>query len=726
MGLDAIMAESPQSSWEKNMLTKKFAHGVLCMWRKIQFALLLFTLAASATSAGEPLGGWRGNGTGIWKAGNPPLTWQRIPIGAAEGLRSQANRPAGDAPGDAPLVEKGQIRQWLVLGAFPVKDAIAEFDFDPLGGEGKQQPSAGEKVMEREWKLASVKPDDPDVFGEAESPALNLLTQMAFKQHQFGYAHAYLFSPRGGKARIVADHSWGMKAWLNGAEVFRATERNFVLGYYPSLSRLELEHATSSSANFNVQLQPGWNRLLIKISAPGPGKHEEMRLCLRIMDPPDVAYKSENIAWMTELPARSTSTPIIVGGRIFLMAEPDELVCLDKAAGKILWSAAVNHYEALTAEEKSAQPAYAQRVDPLVARLKQETDSLQRVELRGKIQAALEEIDASRFKIPRDGHFDAHFGIVGYTMPTPISDGESIYVWCGMGVAACYDLEGRRRWITPVRAGPLTYASCPALANGVLAVFLNHLFGLDAKTGEIVWEQPKINKNTAALLSAKLAGREVIVTQSGDVVNPKNGNLMFRPRGNSSGDTGWSPAQILGDTMYQHKYGVCQLTVFDFQGQKGDSWQPKDQGSIEVPDEVHHRKDGSWLDRSTAASPLIVGKYAYLVDMYAELYVFDLEAKRPVHHRKLDLHGFTHYNALAVAASPTLIGDQIVILDNQGTALVLTTGPEPKLVHQNRIATQLERRIPLPGQEILAYAPPIVDGDRIYLRGEKFLYCIGR
>ena len=94
--------------------------------------------------------------------------------------------------------------------------------------------------------------------------------------------------------------------------------------------------------------------------------------------------------------------------------------------------------------------------------------------------------------------------------------------------------------------------------------------------------------------------------------------------------------------------------------------------------------------------------------------------------RRLDLHGFTHYNALAVAASPTLVGDRMLIMDNQGTTLVMTTGPEPKVVERNFIGTQIERRVPLPGQEILAYAPPIVDGDRLYLRGERYLYCIGR
>lgn len=690
-------------------------------------SLLVLFLCAKLLIAAEPIGGWRGNGTGIWK-GNPPLTWKRIPKGALEGMRAQVDEPANDQPGDAQLIEKGQIRQWLVIGPFPVASAMNDFDTDPLRGEANVQPSTGEKVEGREWKLAAVPPDDPDVFGTAAVPWLDFAANLGgYQENQLAYAHAYLYSPAGGTARVVADHSWGLKAFLNGKEVYREPERRVALGVYPALSRRELEHWTNEASTFEVKLQPGWNRLLIKISSPGPNGHREMLLNLRIMDPPNVAYETENIAWISELPGRSTSTPIIVGERVFLMAEPDELVCLDKKSGKILWTAANNHYEALTAEERAAKPAYAEKVAPLVTKLKEQKDAIERVKLRGQIQTLLNEIDPERYNIPRDGHFEAHFGIVGYTMPTPISDGKFVYVWCGQGIAACYDLEGKRQWITPVKAGPLTYASCPALADGVFAVFLNQLFGLDARTGEINWEQPRVNKNTAALLSAKLAGKEVIVTQLGEVVNPADGQLIFRPRGNVSGDTGWSPGVILGDLLYQHKFGVKQLTVFDFAGQSGDKWTPKELASISTPDELNRRGNGEWLDRSTAASPLIVGKYAYLIDMYSELCVYDLEAKQVVHHRKLtDLHGFTHYNALAVAASPTLIGEHMVIMDNQGTALVMTVGPEPQIVHRNFIGTTLKRDLPVPGQETLSYAPPIVDGDRIYLRGEKYLYCIGK
>ena len=96
-----------------------------------------------------------------------------------------------------------------------------------------------------------------------------------------------------------------------------------------------------------------------------------------------------------------------------------------------------------------------------------------------------------------------------------------------------------------------------------------------------------------------------------------------------------------------------------------------------------------------------------------------------VYYRDLGLNGFMHYNAVPVAASPTLVGQHVLVMDNQGTTLVLEPGRELKVVARNQLATQLDRRLPLPAQETLAYAPPIVDGDRMYLRGERYLYCIG-
>jgi outer membrane protein assembly factor BamB len=683
-------------------------------------------LVASSLNAAEPATGWRGNGTGLWPDAQPVLEWGRNPHGALEDLRASADRPKVNEPGAATKIEKGLIRDWLVVGPFTVADSVKDFDRDFLNGEKNAQPTAGDKVGEHEWKPATVPPDDIMVFGTALLPWLDLAKAIGYQKNQLAYAHTYLRSPRGGKAIIVVEHGQGLKAWLNGKEVYRSPERAIVLGTYPNLSRIELSYLDARSSRFEIDLKPGWNRLLVKLSTANKDGYTDMQFSMRIMDPPDVKYETKNIRWMTPLPARSTSTPILVGDRIFVMAEPDELLCIDKNDGKILWSAAINYYEALSPEEKRAKPAFAEQVDPLVEKLKKETDRSRRLQLRTDIKKALIGIDAERFRVAANDHFEAHFGVVGFTMPTPVSDGKFVYVWIGTGVAACFDLDGKRQWINRIKTDHLAYGSSPALAGGVLAVFLNEAYGLDAKTGKLLWKQAKLRNNIASLMAATFNGKQVFITQRGDAINPADGEFLYRPRESlAAGDTGWSPGVILGSRLYQIRHGVTNITVLDFADVQGDAWEPKVIKHLQLPETISRQPDGKWLDRSTAGSPLVHDGIIYQVDIYQELFALDEKTGKMLYRQKLPMQGLMHYNAVPVAASVTLIGKHLFACDNQGTTVVFEPGPQYKEVAVNRIATQLERFLPIPAQETLTYSPPIADGRRIYLRGEGYLYCIG-
>src|SRR5262249_31254040 len=130
------------------------------VWPSRVILLGMFLLTTPAL-ASDPVSGWRGNGTGLWPEARPPLEWYRLPRGALDGLRATAKRPAKGGPGNAPLVEKGLIRDWLVLGPFSVKDSVQDFDKDVLGGEASVEPTAGDKVGQRSWTPATVSPDDP-------------------------------------------------------------------------------------------------------------------------------------------------------------------------------------------------------------------------------------------------------------------------------------------------------------------------------------------------------------------------------------------------------------------------------------------------------------------------------------------------------------------------------------------------------------------------------------
>jgi outer membrane protein assembly factor BamB len=681
------------------------------------FATLAFLVLSVSVEAGDIANGWRGNGTGLYPKCRPPLQWHRLPLGAIKDLRTRAERP-GDKP-EGTALEKGIVPEWLVIGPFPVKDSVQDFDQAQLANEADVNPAEGDKVGELSWKRLSATLDDPFAFGPATAPATDIAAAVGgYKNNQVAYAHAYLYSPKGGTVRAITEHAHGMKAWLNGKQVYRSTERGSGMGNYYAFSRVEFgRYDLVPSPRFNLELKPGWNRLLLKISTYNKQGWTDQSFLLRLMDPPDVPYDSKNILWMAELPQRSNATPVIAGNRIFVMSEPDELLCFDKDTGKLLWRAANNYYEALTPEERQANPAFRTRVDPLVAQLAQEKDFIKRMKLRRQIQHTLTEIDAERFAWKADGHFEDHFGIVGFASPCPVTDGKHVWVWCGNGIAACYDLEGKRQWITRVPTKAIIYSSSPALADGIFAVYHGRLVGLDAQTGKIRWEQT--GQNSGALLAARFADTPVFISNR-SILRARDGHPLF-VEANLGGT--WTAGVARGNVLYVGGYGINQLGVFDFAAATGDAWKPKRE-TLSAK-KTGRLPNGKTADRSTASSPLVVGDLAYMVDIYAAFYVYDLKAKDFLYQKDTGLRGLFHYCSVPMTASPVLVGDHIIIQNNQGTALVLEQGREYRELHRNQIATQIDRYWPMPGQETISYAAPVADGNRLYIRGERYLYCIG-
>ncbi len=52
--------------------------------------------------------------------------------------------------------------------------------------------------------------------------------------------------------------------------------------------------------------------------------------------------RSKNIVWKTEMPSWANTQPIVVGDRVFTLAEPYQLVCCDARTGEVLWTVTAN------------------------------------------------------------------------------------------------------------------------------------------------------------------------------------------------------------------------------------------------------------------------------------------------------------------------------------------------------------------------------------------------
>ena len=675
----------------------------------IPLGIISLTLPAFA-EAPPNVSGWRGNWTGLYPKADPPVEWKRIPTGVTRGMTCQAARPAGDEKSGRPP-DKGFVNEWLVIGPFAVPDSVADFDKEQIRGEAGLRPDEGEKVGELIWRRLEV--ERKLAFGPTEYEWVDMGKVLKVKLNQVCYAHSYLHCERAGKATVVVEHAFALKMWLNDEQVYRCPKTASALGNYVQISRHKKGLRNPHSPSFEMRFKKGWNRLLVKMASSNRGGWKVMRFAHRIRDAAPVGYEEKNIVWTTKLPERTNASPTIVGDRIFTVAEPDELFCLDKKTGKILWRRTNSLYDAIPEVEKKASPVLRDKVSPLAEQLLKTDDLDGIMALRSEIHKLLVGMDKQRFDVKWDGHMASHFGIVGFST-TPVSDGKNVCVFVGTGVVACYDLNGTRKWIRRIPLEQYVYTSSPAIADGKLVVNCAGIHAFGIETGEETWVNKEAVGGVASLIAPRIRGVEVVVTQKGDVLRASDGHLLRDHPRKRKGDTGWAPATIIGDVMHL-PWSAFELIVDDFSEVQGEDWKPKMSSVGGITN--NRTPDGKWIDRWTAAAPLIHDGIAYCIDIYGILYAVDLKAKKLLYRKKLDFDPLSSYVHLPVAVSPTLGGRHIYVMDNQGTCIVFRPGAVFQQVARNRLGTLVERQWPIPPQETTCYGSPVMEGRYMSVRG---------
>lgn len=219
--------------------------------------------------------------------------------------------------------------------------------------------------------------------------------------------------------------------------------------------------------------------------------------------------------WRTELPHRSNGSPILVGDRVFVTAEPNLLICLSAITGEILWQRTTSY---LDLDEKALTPPVRKAIKAAELELlkKFSPDGLQLT--HNPWTVADEEELPERYQRPKV-HLDA-----GYTTPTPASDGKSVFVHFGTGLVASYTLDGNQRWCTyPVKPDiNWGHASSPVLCGGKLIIHAQDCLALDPETGKELWRTP-VRKRWATPCVIEpswvvLGGGEVLRVDNGKIV----------------------------------------------------------------------------------------------------------------------------------------------------------------------------------------------------------------
>lgn len=235
----------------------------------------------------------------------------------------------------------------------------------------------------------------------------------------------------------------------------------------------------------------------------------------------------KNVVWKVAMPGPSFSQPVVVGDKVFTLADPNLLICVSAIDGKVLWQKAVDHTTKMP-PDMATQAREAQKfwdalfrqyslwadldrpLVPLKGIAQSELDAMRRAaeehgfSINRPGQANFDMIkrgdpllkrtleDQAKFSLYNFGHWE---GILTHTFATPVSDGKHVWVNMSNDQVACYDLAGKCVWLVwdrpkSIRPGEhhVRYAMSPILVGEMLIVFAaGEMRAYEKATGKKLW-----------------------------------------------------------------------------------------------------------------------------------------------------------------------------------------------------------------------------------------------
>jgi outer membrane protein assembly factor BamB len=396
-------------------------------------------------------------------------------------------------------------------------------------------------------------------------------------------------------------------------------------------------------------------------------------------DPPLTWDDKTNIKWKAPLPGRGSATPIIWGDQVFI-------------------ATAIK-------TDRVATPEELPKVDPnLQVKTKAPTNYYQFVVLAfDKNTGKLRWRHLAAEKVPHEGHHASH----SYAAGSPTTDGRYLYVSFGSFGTYCYTLDGKLKWqrdlgrlntrlgwgeaVTPVIHGDSLLLNWDQERDASLIC-------LDAKTGKTRWQAPRDDKTSwNTPLVVKHRDRFQVIV---------NGTKRIRSYDLATGAELWqcggmttnaipSPVAANGIAYCMSGYGAGAAVAvpLDSKGDLTDSakvlWR-HDKGTPYVP------------------SPLLAGDRLYFTHAnIASFSILDLKTGKALLDRAR-LPGVTNFYASPIAAA-----GRIYLTDRTGTTLVLRQADQLEVLATNVLDDPMD-------------ASPVAVGKHLFLRGEKYLYCIGQ
>lgn len=369
----------------------------------------------------------------------------------------------------------------------------------------------------------------------------------------------------------------------------------------------------------------------------------------------------EGILWKTSLPGYGHSSPVVWENRVFVTA------CNDKDESRSL----------ICLDRDSGEVVWSKDV----------------------VKAPLEK----------------KHSLNSYASGTPATDGKLIYVTFlqadfgslkertpGDLIVAAYDFAGNQKWsVKPGRfASVHGFCSSPILFEDKVIVNADHdgdsyIVALDRANGSTIWKVNRPNKTRSYVtpIIREIDGRTQMLFSGSKCVSsydPHNGNLHWTMDGPTE--------QFVASLVYD---GQLVYLTAGFPEYHILAVKPDGKGKVGQDQIVWRTTKGC----SYVPSPIVVGKYFLVAADNGTGSCFEARTGERYWQERMG----KHYSASLVAA-----GGQVYFLADDGITKVVRPGegPQMEVVAENALGEY-------------CYASPAISQGKLFIRGEKHLYCIG-
>lgn len=405
-----------------------------------------------------------------------------------------------------------------------------------------------------------------------------------------------------------------------------------------------------------------------------------------------VSWDTENgVVWKTALPAWSGATPIISGDTIFLN------VSIPADAAGVPANPSAGYGRRRGAVEGRGNVPYSGHI---------ELWALDRGDGAVRWKRHLSDRDTRGRK-------------QNMSSPSPVTDGEHVYVLTGTGILKAFDFEGTESWTRDIQADygdfglNWGYASSPLLHDGALYVQVLHgmktddpsyLLRISTDSGETAW---RVERPTRARRESpdsyttpfvhQVDGRDELVITGGDVVTGHDldtGRERWRSDGLNPEDNGAYrivASPIVKDGIIYAPTRVKPLLALRTGGE-GDITESHRIWSFDRGPDV--------------PTPVTDGERFFVVTDNGVLYALDAQSGEV-------LAGPMRLAPGTYSASPVLAEERLYVINEDGLASVVdVSGDGFEILATNDM-------------ESYTLSSMAMSGGRIFLRTAEALYCIG-